>query len=165
MLEKDLNSIIVKSFQRSGDFAYKIPDPQKSEIYTSTERPFDWFSMGKITYFAESKLVKPYKAWNFNTIKDHQWKNIGLIDTLSKHFNLQEFVKGVFVLGVWIAYKETSIYFFDYETIKKAKEAGKKSFKKKDLLRLKELGMNSVVTKKFFNPAEIQLIKPDLNFY
>lgn len=165
MLEKDLNSIIVKSFEKEGDFAYKIPDPPKMVATSSAERPFDWFSMGKVTYFAESKLVKPYKAWNFNSISDHQWKNIGLIDSLSKRFNLQSVVRGIFVLGVWVKYKETSLYFFEYDTIKKAREAGKKSFKMKELLRLKELGMNTLVIKKFFDPSAIKIIPPGFVFY
>ena len=152
MKESDFNSIFVSSINTSGGKAYKIPDPQKGEVYTSSQRPFDLFgSWNNKCFFVESKMEKSeHGSFNFKRLADHQK------DALDK-FNIAsgDSADSLVVLAYWQSRSLFEVYVFDYTLIKKLLESGKKSIIKKEILILKENDFYVNIRKKKFNVTEL----------
>jgi hypothetical protein len=69
MIEKDLCKIIVNSLE----WGYKIPDPQRTEVYRSAKRPFD--IVGTIKNkpcYIEAKILNKPQCFNFDKLQPHQ---------------------------------------------------------------------------------------------
>jgi len=139
MNEQQLNTIINNSFKKIG-FSHKIADPVGG---MGVENPFDGFSIlpGKPVYW-ESKLLKGYKAFNFQLIKQHQYDNLIVIKNL-----LPDSYCLIFV-GVFVPYKYFDLYAFDIEFIKYLREEKhKKSILKKELYEYKRINRYAEIKK------------------
>lgn len=155
MVEKDLNRIIVKNIKQHG-WAHKISDDAQS--FTSTGyKPFDLFGLTPINIiFAESKLLKGYKAFSFDRIRDHQVENLTTIKRISSKSLFAEWVYTLIILGVWVIRKELSIYIFDINAITYLRDnLHKLSLLKKDLLLLKEREYYLPIQKEVFDVNRI----------
>ena len=129
MKEKDLNSIINRSFSQYG-FSHKIADGIGG---ISVQNPFDGFSvMHNLPWYWESKLLKGYKAFNFKKIEDHQIENLLKIKN-----GLGNNCCSLIILGVFEPRQYFDIFFFDISYIVKLMNK-KKSILKKELLELKK---------------------------
>jgi len=146
VLEKDLNRVIISSFNQSGGFGYKIPDPLKMEIMSgmgSGKRPYDGFGINKdLILYYEAKFIKDYKAFSFSSVQDHQFFYLSKTKEGSKNY---PDVKVLIILGVWLSRKFFDVFFFDLDYIKNRMKTGK-SIKKKELLQFKENNMFLPVT-------------------
>lgn len=127
MKEKDLNTIITNGFKEIG-MAHKISDPMGG---VGGQLPFDGFSVClQNVIFFESKIIKPLKAWNFNSIEDHQYDNLNFIkkeksDTLC-----------LYTIGAFEPRKYFYLFVFDSSLVKYLREQGKKSILKKEFENL-----------------------------
>lgn len=129
MKEKDLNSIINRSFSRYG-FSHKISDPMHG---TGIQNPFDGFSVFYDSpWYWESKLLKGYQAFNFKKIEKHQIDNLFFIKQELDH------CYSLIILGIYEPRKYFDVLFFDITCIKNLINLNKKSLLKKELLELKE---------------------------
>jgi penicillin-binding protein-related factor A (putative recombinase) len=77
MRESIFNRELRKSLEHFGAFAYKIPDspydPTGSVISFTPKKPFDIVCCYKGIFIAiESKQIKSWKAFNVNSLADHQ---------------------------------------------------------------------------------------------
>jgi hypothetical protein len=129
MEESNLNHDLVHLFKSTGAFSYKIEDPHKAQVLSSSKRPFDGFarfSEPVNDFWFESKLIKGnLKAFSLNRIEDHQLDNL-----------LQIKKKGgltAVILGVWIPRKDYWFMCFDPEFLMSLIKQGKKSINKKEL--------------------------------
>jgi len=135
MKESNLNTIITNGLKELG-FAHKISDPVGG---TGSQLPFDGFAicLGEAIYF-ESKMLKPLKAWNFNSIEDHQYENLNFIK--------KEVPSSlcIYPIGAFEPRKYFYLFIFDSELIEYLRESGKKSILKKEfeLLIEKKLHLN-----------------------
>jgi hypothetical protein len=152
VVESDLNSIITKAFNNDpeGSWAYKPTDPRGQFAYSSQEIPFDLFaasSEGNF-YFWETKLIKhKYSAFSFNSIRDHQYRNLTKLENIFKKFHN---VFCIIALGIWIPRKSFDLMFFNIDLINELRN-GSKSIKQKDLLAIREKGLYLSIKKQSFD--------------
>jgi penicillin-binding protein-related factor A (putative recombinase) len=129
MKEAALNHDLVFLFKSTGHFAHKIEDPHKSQVLSSSKRPFDGFarfSEPVNDFWFEAKLIKnSLKAFSLNRIEDHQLANLIRI---KKSGGLT-----AVILGVWIPRKDYWFLCFDPEFLLGLTKLGKKSVNKKEL--------------------------------
>ena len=128
MKESNLNTTIANAFLKL-NFGHKISDA------SPTKKPFDGFAVALNTpFYYESKLVKPLKSFNFNSIEDHQYANLRAIkDNL---FSAQS----LFFLGAFESRKYYDIYAFDIGLITLLTKNEKNSIIKKELEKIKQEG-------------------------
>ena len=133
MLEKDITRVIRDIFQHYGYWFYKIPDPQKSQVYSSSQRPFDAILISDYCVgFLEIKRVKGFKTFNLSQIRSHQISHLKKIDDLS----FSENIFSHFLIVFWVSRKMLHMYIFDVQVINYLVENGVKSILKKELQKL-----------------------------
>ena len=91
--------------------------------------------------YIESKLLKGYRAFNFNLIRPHQLSNLMQIYCMALDFHNSSNIFPLIVVGIWESRKYFDVYFFNIELIRELKKQGKKSILKKEFLKLREQGM------------------------
>ncbi len=130
MTEQAINTAIVKSLL----WGYKIPDPGKHDAYTAAKRPFDGFGItaAGVPLYYEAKLLKGYKALNFERIEPHQWKNL---------LAIQDSPEPKLCLVMVAIHKErgTDLYCFDVGFLNELRQTSK-SIKKADFERYNKAG-------------------------
>jgi penicillin-binding protein-related factor A (putative recombinase) len=131
MKEQQLNTTIKNGFQELG-FASKISDGIGG---LSVQNPFDGFAVNSLGFFYwEAKIIKPLKAWNFNTLEDHQFKNMNLIK------NLQPTSYTLYPIGAFEPRKYFYLFIFDSELVKYLRiDENKKSVLKKEFNQIIDL--------------------------
>lgn len=150
MKENQLNTIINNSIKTKG-FSHKIADPRGG---SGIQNPFDGFSvMGEQNIYFESKLLKPLKSFNFNSIEEHQEKNLNLI----KQHNKENIC--LYFVGAFEPRKYLYIFVLDSELISFLKKEGKNSILKKEFTSIIEYNKMIIVEKikgkYFFDPSFI----------
>jgi hypothetical protein len=129
MKEATLNHDLVSLFKSTGHFAYKIEDPHKAQVLSSSKRPFDGlarFYPPVNDFYFETKLIKnSVKAFSIKRVKDHQLANLLQI---KKSGGLT-----AIILGVWIPRKAYWFLCFDPEFLLGLLRRGKESINKKEL--------------------------------
>ncbi len=100
MLEKDINSKIVKSL----DFAHKISDESKGK------KPFDIFGVykGKGIYIETKYLSKP-QSFNFNRLEDHQIAS--LLDIYNSDKGQGNLI-AVFLVAVNFGHADVRVFYY-----------------------------------------------------
>lgn len=142
MNEKDLNRIIVRSFNSLNEIsiAHKISD--EAMQYTSTaKKPFDYFgACGSYLIYGESKFQRGYQSFNFNRLQDHQIKALLRFRKAASAIDNSK-IFSVVSLGIWESRKYFHVYFFDIDLIVQLQDKGITSLKKKYLDILRENGL------------------------
>ena len=133
MVEKDLNRILVRSFNDSQwGWGYKIPDDANNFLGTS-KKPFDYIGIiDSACVYGESKLIKGLHAFNFHSLREHQIENLSTIHILSERDNILNMLPVVSV-GFWESRKFFYVLFFHISFITNLLLEGTISFKKKDI--------------------------------
>ncbi len=155
MDEKDFNRVIISNFNRKVEemrvrWGHKIADPGKFDATTTSKRPFDGFTVGEYIIYFESKLVKNgYKAWAFDSMREHQIDNLSTIKRVAEHYGHEKVLPLVFV-AFWESRKIYEFFVFDIDFIIKTMTTGKKSFNKKELLAWKEKGLAIPIKKETY---------------
>lgn len=130
MLEKDLNTIIRKSFSNQGDFAFKIQDSGQyiEGKVTHQQNPYDGYAYYKGYFIAwEGKFLSKPQSFNLKDIREHQILNLKLTRDTLKHSI------ALLLLGVRWSPKQTRVYIFtDLDTIEERREE-KRNILKKEL--------------------------------
>jgi penicillin-binding protein-related factor A (putative recombinase) len=129
MEESVLNHDLVSLFKKTGHFAYKIEDPHRAEVLSSSKRPFDGFARFSTPvndFWFEAKLMK-YKitAFSLDRVSDHQYASLLQI---KKSGGLT-----AVILGAWIPRRDYWFMCFDPEFLISLIERGKKSINKREL--------------------------------
>jgi penicillin-binding protein-related factor A (putative recombinase) len=129
MKEATLNHDLISLFKGTGHFAYKIEDPHKSQVLSSSKRPFDGFarfSEPVNDFWFEAKLMKnKIGAFSLDRVDDHQYASLLQIKRSGGLTAV--------ILGVWIPRREYWFLCFDPEFLLCLMECGKKSINKKEL--------------------------------
>ena len=159
MVEKDLNRIITFSFRESGGMSHKISDDAGNFMGTS-KKPFDWLSVyNGFSYYGESKLLKPLKAFNFSIIEPHQYSALcQIVDQGNPNFSIP-----VFTIGAWEANKYFYIFVFHASLIRELRDTDINSILRKNLLSLIDKGkylrvQKGVIDVNSFNGAIVKSI-------
>lgn len=109
MKEKDINSVIRKSFAEQGDYAFKIPDSGSyvEGYVTHTKLPYDGFAYynGKFVVWESKYLSKPMSL-NLQRLEDHQ------IEALLKTKHCLNESIALFLVGIKWSSRETRVYAF-----------------------------------------------------
>jgi len=136
--ERDLNSIINRSFKKLG-FSHKIADPMGG---SGIQNPFDGFSVfNGLPWYWESKLIKNgYHSFNFKSIEDHQFSNLSKIST-----DLKDKCYTLIILGIYLKYKYFEVMMFDVYYIMNLISKGKNSLLQKELLKIRDKGYVSQI--------------------
>jgi hypothetical protein len=138
MKEATLNHDLISLFKGAGHFAYKIEDPHKTRVLSSSKRPFDGFarfSEPVNDFWFESKLIKnSIKAFSLNRIEDHQLLNLLRI---KKSGGLT-----AVILGVWIPRQAYWFLCFDPEFLSGLIKRKKRSINKKEISFYCDKGYN-----------------------
>lgn len=109
MQEKDLNSIIRKSFAEQGDFAFKIQDSGQyfDGIVSHQKNPYDGYAYYKGKFVAwESKFLPKPMSLNLQRLEDHQ------LDALQKTRKYLDSSVALFLVGIKWSTRETRVYYF-----------------------------------------------------
>lgn len=109
MKEKDINSIIRKSFAHQGDYAFKIPDSGSytDGFVTHTKLPYDGYAYYNGKFIAwESKFLSKPMSLNLQRLEDHQ------VDALLKTKHCLNESLALFLVGIKWSSRETRIYAF-----------------------------------------------------
>jgi penicillin-binding protein-related factor A (putative recombinase) len=129
MKEATLNHDLISLFKGTGHFAYKIEDPHKSQVLSSSKRPFDGFarfSEPVNDFWFESKLIKnKISAFSLDRVDDHQYASLLQIKRSGGLTAV--------ILGVWIPRRDYWFLCFDPEFLLGLAKQGKKSINKKEL--------------------------------
>jgi hypothetical protein len=127
--EAMLNHDLVSLFKSTGHFAYKIEDPHKTQVLSSSKRPFDGlarFCPPVNDFYFETKLIKnSIRAFSLNRVEDHQLSNLLQIKRSGGLTAV--------ILGVWIPRREYWFMGFDPEFLSNLMKLGRKSINKKEL--------------------------------
>jgi hypothetical protein len=138
MKESVLNHDLISLFKGTGHFAYKIEDPHKTQVLSSSKRPFDGFarfSEPVNDFYFEAKLIKnSVKAFSLSRVEDHQLANLLQIKRSGGLTAV--------ILGVWVPRRDYWFMCFDPEFLLRLAEKGKKSINKKELNFYCENGYN-----------------------
>lgn len=128
MLEKDLNSIIRKSFAEQGSYAFKIQDSGQyiNGTVTHQKNPYDGFAYYDRHFVAwESKFLPKPMSLNLQRLEDHQLEAL-----LNTRDNL-DCSYALFLVGVKWTARETRVYAFsDLDEIAKRRETHDNILKK-----------------------------------
>jgi penicillin-binding protein-related factor A (putative recombinase) len=128
--EADLNHSLVSLFKTTGSFAYKIPDPARSQALSSSKRPFDGFarfSKPVNDFWFETKLMKnKISAFSLDRVDIHQYASLLQIKRSGG--------LAAIILGVWIPRRDYWFVCFDPEFLTGLADSGKKSISKKELI-------------------------------
>jgi len=136
-----MKSTVFTHVTTEGGWAYKIPDPSKYDVYTTSKRPFDGVAVRlNNVIFWEAKLVKGYQAFNFKNIKDHQIWNLSAIQNQIINDPKQANIFPILIIAIWESRKTYDLYIFHIDCIIKMIEVGDKSILKKDFERLRDDG-------------------------
>lgn len=130
MVESEFNSIVTKSFNNQGGYAYKIPDTFSLTTGYHSKNPYDIFGMYKGKFVSwESKYLQKPQAFNFDRLEDHQ------IDNLIKSFEIMApNVLSVFAIGVDFGRGDKRVFLWSNEDLYNIRERkkSKKSLLKKE---------------------------------
>jgi penicillin-binding protein-related factor A (putative recombinase) len=136
MKESILNHDLVALFKSTGHFAYKIPDPAKSQVLSSSKRPFDGFARfsGPVNdFWFESKLMKnKISAFALDRVNEHQYASLLQIKRSGGLTSV--------ILGVWIPRRDYWFLCFDPEFLFDLISRGKKSINRSELNFYRESG-------------------------
>jgi hypothetical protein len=132
--EAELNHDLVSLFKRTGSFAYKIPDPARAQVLSSSKRPFDGFARFPNPvndFWFEAKLMKnTICAFSLARVAAHQYASLLQIKRSGGLTAI--------ILGVWIPRQDYRFMCFDPEFLTGLANKGKKSINKKELNFYKE---------------------------
>ena len=135
MQEFDFNHDLISLFNKSNAFAYKIPDPSKSNVLSASKRPFDGFARFPPPvndFWFESKLIKnKVRAFDTGRVEKHQFEALKKVKQNGGH--------AVIILGCWIPRKDYWFMVFDTDFIF---GLGGASIKQKELFALCEKKYN-----------------------
>ena len=160
MKETVLNTIIKNSFINANGWGYKIPDPSQTDIigrktngisiFKTGIRPFDGVAvLYQKTIFWEAKLLKGYKSFNFNLIREHQISNLFAISRNkgTRDINIYPLI----IVGIWEPHKYFDLYFFHIDYIINLQKRDKNSILKKEFMELKNKQLFLSIRKKLFD--------------
>lgn len=120
-LETKFLTILRKSFEQRGVYAYKIPDtPPATNFRFSTKKPFDMVVCDKGNFIAiEAKAASSLKPIGLKELSKHQVENLELVERAG----------GIALVAynVWIKRESNRVYFFTLDDLKE------KRYLKKDL--------------------------------
>jgi hypothetical protein len=156
LLEKDLNRLIVKNINEQNEWCYKIPDPGKSEVFKTTERPFDGFAYTKdFGIVFENKFQKnEIKSFNLkNQIKSHQIENLSKIREITK--NWQTKILCIVILGIYFPRKYTELFIFSIDYINNCLKNDKYSILKKELEKMHNENKTIIMKSGIFDINEL----------
>jgi hypothetical protein len=153
MKESILNHDLISLFKGTGAFSYKIEDPHKAQVLSSSKRPFDGFarfSEPVNDFWFESKLSKnKIGAFSLDRVDDHQYASLLQI---KKSGGLT-----AVILGVWIPRRDYWFMCFDPSFLLNLVKQGKKSISKKELNFYYENGYSISL-----RPKELAKFSPEI---
>lgn len=154
MLEKDLNRIIVRSFNKDeNSWAYKISDDAQ-QFSGTVQKPFDYFGIHNgLIFYGESKLVKGLYSFNFKRLEDHQIATLSCISNLAKKQNNNSILPLVSV-GFWKSHTFFNVVFIHIDAILKQIANSVFSIKKKSIICIFDRGMCLSIKKNAFSELE-----------
>ncbi len=133
---------------------YKIPDPSLQDIRSkrAAKRPCDLIGtlLGG-SFIIESKLIKGFSSFNFNSLEDHQHATLL---AATKTTSEKDYV-GVFI-AFWESRTRYEFMSIDYRLIIYLQSIGQNSIKKKQLQLIKDKGFMIQIKKKSFSLEEIK---------
>lgn len=162
MKEKELNSIVVNSFQSQGLFAYKIPDPPQMVAQTSSKRPFDCFACTpENSWYIESKFSNGITSIPFNSVREHQYEALLNIEECGDPYTLP-----VLLVGFWEPRKFFEVITFRFRFFYELSLTLKtKSIPKKIVQKIFEDGRTVPIKKKQFDIEQLREKMIDGDFY
>ena len=148
--EANLNRDLVSLFKDHNALAYKIPDPEKSNVLNASKRPFDGFARFPPPvndFWFESKLIKnQVKAFSISRVEEHQIEALRQIK--------QNGGRAVVILGCWIPRRDYWFMLFDIDFIIEFQGT---SIKQKELLVLRESNYSISLRSK-----DVKLFRPEM---
>lgn len=127
MLENQFNSIVTKSINSQGGFAFKIPDERSTITGFHSKNPYDIYGLYNNRFICwESKNLSKPQAFNLNRLEEHQ------IDNLIQSMKLIDNCLAVFAICVDFGRNDKRVFIWKNEDLFLIKE---RKNKKENILK------------------------------